>query len=34
MAQNARRLSVEKFDTKIIVKQYYDFYQEVLSNGD
>lgn len=34
MAQNARRITVEKFDTKAIVKQYYDYYQEVLSNGD
>jgi len=33
MAQNARRLTVAKFDTKDIVKQYYDFYQEVLDNG-
>lgn len=32
MAQNARKLTVSKFDTKDIVKQYYDFYQEVLSN--
>jgi glycosyltransferase involved in cell wall biosynthesis len=33
MAQNARRLTVEKFDTKDIVKQYYEYYQEVLSHG-
>ena len=31
MAENARKLTVEKFDTKAIVKQYYDFYNEVLA---
>lgn len=31
MAQNARKLAVEKFDTKDIVQQYYDFYEEVLA---
>jgi hypothetical protein len=31
MAENARKLTVEKFDTADIVKQYYQFYQEVLS---
>jgi len=32
MAQNARNLTIEKFDTKAIVKQYYDFYEEVISD--
>jgi N-acetyl-alpha-D-glucosaminyl L-malate synthase BshA len=31
MAENARKLTVEKFDTKAIVRQYYDFYSEVLA---
>ncbi|OGC91024.1 MAG: N-acetyl-alpha-D-glucosaminyl L-malate synthase BshA [candidate division Zixibacteria bacterium RBG_16_53_22] len=31
MAENARKLTVEKFDTKAVVKQYYDFYEEVLA---
>jgi N-acetyl-alpha-D-glucosaminyl L-malate synthase BshA len=34
MAANARKLTIAKFDTKDIVKQYYDFYQEVLSSGN
>lgn len=33
MAANARKLTVEKYDTRDIVKQYYQLYQEVLSNG-
>jgi L-malate glycosyltransferase len=32
MAENARQLTLEKYDTKDIVKQYYQFYQEVLAN--
>jgi hypothetical protein len=31
MAENARRVAVEKFDTRAVVKQYYDFYEEVLA---
>jgi N-acetyl-alpha-D-glucosaminyl L-malate synthase BshA len=30
MSENARKLTVEKFDTKAIVRQYYDFYQQVI----
>jgi N-acetyl-alpha-D-glucosaminyl L-malate synthase BshA len=30
MAQNARKIAVEKFDTKKIVKQYLNFYEDVL----
>jgi N-acetyl-alpha-D-glucosaminyl L-malate synthase BshA len=33
MAKNARRLTVEKFDTRDIVKEYHQFYEEVLTNG-
>ncbi len=33
MSKNARRLTVEKFDTGDIVKEYYQFYEEVLKNG-
>ena len=33
MSKNARRLTVEKFDTRDIVKEYYRFYEEVLKNG-
>lgn len=33
MAHNARNLTLEKYDTKDIVKQYFEFYQEVLTNG-
>jgi N-acetyl-alpha-D-glucosaminyl L-malate synthase BshA len=32
MSENARKVSIEKFDTKDLVKQYYEFYQEVLNN--
>jgi L-malate glycosyltransferase len=32
MSENARKLTVEKYDTKDIVKQYYQFYQEVLAS--
>ncbi len=33
LAENARKLTVEKYDTKDIVKKYYQFYQEVLASG-
>ena len=33
MAKNARQMTVDKFDTKEIVQQYYDYYEEVLSYG-
>jgi N-acetyl-alpha-D-glucosaminyl L-malate synthase BshA len=33
MSQNARRVAVDKFEMKNVVKQYYDFYEEVL-NGN
>ncbi len=33
MSKNARRLTVEKFDTRDIVKEYHQFYEEVLTNG-
>jgi N-acetyl-alpha-D-glucosaminyl L-malate synthase BshA len=33
LSENARKLTVEKFDTADIVSQYYQFYQEVLSDG-
>ncbi len=33
MSKNARRLTVEKFDTGDVVKEYYQFYEEVLKNG-
>ncbi len=32
MSKNARRLTVEKFDTRDIVKEYHQFYEEVLTN--
>ncbi len=32
LSKNARRLTVEKFDTRDIVKEYYQFYEEVLGN--
>lgn len=32
MSKNARRLTVEKFDTRDIVKEYHRFYEEVLKN--
>jgi L-malate glycosyltransferase len=34
MSLNARKLTLEKFDTKDIVKKYFEFYQEVLSDGN
>ncbi len=33
MSKNARTLTVEKYDTKDIVKQYYKYYQEVLNEA-
>jgi L-malate glycosyltransferase len=33
LGENARNLTVEKYDTGDIVKIYYQFYQEVLSDG-
>jgi N-acetyl-alpha-D-glucosaminyl L-malate synthase BshA len=32
MSDNARRLAVEKFDTRDIVKEYHRFYEEVLKD--
>jgi L-malate glycosyltransferase len=34
MSKNARRVTEEQFDTAKIVKQYYDYYEEVLSHGN
>lgn len=33
MSESARKLAVEKYETKNIIKQYYSFYEKVLSNG-
>jgi N-acetyl-alpha-D-glucosaminyl L-malate synthase BshA len=33
MSQNARKLTIEKYDTRDVVRQYYAFYEEVLANG-
>ncbi len=33
MSENARRLTIEKFNTRDIVKEYYRFYEEVMGNG-
>ena len=32
MSQNARRLAVEKFDSRKIVREYFSFYEEVLND--
>jgi len=33
MSESARKLAVEKYETKNIIKKYYSFYEKVLSNG-